>query len=300
MEVTSPTASTLPSTAPSRRGQWKVIALAVLMLVLLVAHAPSLGATVHKWQHDPQYSHGYLVPVFALVLLWKRRALYQPGQWCYSWWALALLAASEATRLAAGHYGLVWPEAITVVSSIFALVWLVGGRPALRWAWPAIGFLVFMIPLPYRVEVSMAAPLQRLATEASAYALQTLGLPAVPEGNNILIGEVTLGIVEACSGLRMLVVFVALAAAVCLWTPRPLPDQCAILLSAVPIAIVTNVLRITATGMLHVYTSSELANLVFHDLAGWLMMPCALAFLAIELWLLERTWIQESGVGIRG
>lgn len=169
---------------------------------------------------------------------------------------------------------------------------LLGGWRSLRWAWPAIAFLFFMLPLPYGLEIALAHPLQRLATEASTYALQTVGFAALSEGNVIIIlndiGETRIGVVEACSGLSMLMTFFALATAVALLIQRPLIDRIVILLSSVPIALFTNVMRITATGILHEKAGKALADAVFHDFAGWLMIPIALGLLWIELWLLVR------------
>jgi exosortase len=145
--------------------------------------------------------------------------------------------------------------------------------------------------MPYRVEILLGFPLQRLATEASTYVLQTLGQPAVAEGNTILIRDFKLGIVEACSGLRMLVTFVTFSTAVCLVVKKPFSDKLLILLSAIPIALATNVIRIVVTGLMYLHVSGETAHVFFHDLAGWFMMPLALAFLWAELWVLRRLFV---------
>src|SRR5262249_50759240 len=147
---------------------------------------------------------------------------------------------------------------------------------------------------PYRASTAMAGPLQTFATETSTFLLQTLGTPAVSEGNVILLNDVEIGVVEACSGLRMLVIFFALSTAVALVIRRPLWEKALLVSSAIPIALVVNVLRITVTGAMHELASAstvithEMANTVFHDLAGWLMMPAALGALALELVLLKR------------
>jgi len=113
--------------------------------------------------------------------------------------------------------------------------------------------------------------------------LQTLGMPAVAEGNVILLNEASLGIVEACSGLRMLVVFFALSTAVALVARRPFWERVFLVFSAIPIALFTNVVRITATGVAYETVGGETGQFIFHDLAGWLMMPLALALLGIGL-----------------
>jgi exosortase len=146
-----------------------------------------------------------------------------------------------------------------------------------------------MVPLPYRLEVALAHPLQRLGTWASTYALQTLGFAAFAEGNVIRMRPVRIGVVEACSGLSMLVIFFALSTAVAVLANRPLWERLLLVASAVPIAVAANVTRITVTGVLHKWVGRELADYVFHDLAGWLTMPLALGMLWAELRLLA--WV---------
>ena len=169
---------------------------------------------------------------------------------------------------------------------------LAGGWACLRWAGPSIAFLIFMIPLPYRVEYLLGSPLQSFATAASTYALQTLGLPAVAEGNVILIDDSRIGVVEACNGMGMLFMFFAFTTAVILVNRRRLTDRVVIFLSAIPISLFANIVRITLTGFLHVTVGGKVADTFYHDMAGWLMMPLALALLWAELFLLSRMFIE--------
>jgi exosortase len=145
-----------------------------------------------------------------------------------------------------------------------------------------------MVPLPFRIDTALAQPLRRFATAASAYLLQTLGLPAFAEGNVIVVEDLRLGVVNACSGLGMLMTFFALATAVAVLIDRPLSDRFVLIASAAPIAILANIVRITATALAHRAWGPDAAHLVLHDLAGWLMMPLALGILALELSLLRR------------
>jgi exosortase len=146
--------------------------------------------------------------------------------------------------------------------------------------------------LPNRVEFMLAHPLQRVATIASTYALQTLGVSAFSEGNVIRMGQIPLNVAEACSGLSMLMIFFALTTAVLILYQRPWLDRVLILLSAAPIALIANISRITVTGLAHKLVGPELADLVFHGLAGWLMMVLALGLLWVEFRVLA--WVFET------
>jgi len=98
-----------------------------------------------------------------------------------------------------------------------------------------VGISDFHVPLPSFLDSGLLGPLQRLATECSTYCLQTLGIAAVNEGNRIALGEINLDIVEACSGLRMLTIFGAIAVAITMVTDRPWWEKMIIVASAVPL-----------------------------------------------------------------
>lgn len=262
---------------------------------LLWAYWTTLGDITFRWNHDPQYSHGYLVPVFAVALLWLRRRRLPELPLRPSMWGLSLVAVAVALRLGGTYYHFAWFDAVSFVVCVTGVVLAVGGRKAWRWAAPSLGFLVFMIPLPHRLAVALTDPLQRLATLASTFVLQTVGLPAVADGNVIHLNDVELGVVEACSGLRMLMTFFALSTAVVLVVKRPLWEKLVLVFSAVPIALLVNVTRITATGILHETAGRAVADAVFHDLAGWLMMPLALGLMWVELTVLTNLFLDPPG-----
>jgi exosortase len=269
---------------------------ATIVLTLLVATGifwvfwSALGTMAVRWSHDPRYSHGFLVPVFAMVLLWLRRTMLVPSS--PSWWGVALIAVGALLKLAGAYVFLEWFEDAALIPMLAGLLVLIGGWPWLRWSWPALVFLIFMVPLPYRVERALGGPLQMLATLSSTFFLQTIGLPAVSEGNIIHIDQASIGVVEACNGLGMLVMFAAFATAAVFVVRRPLADKVVILLSAVPIAVAANVLRITITGLLEVTVGGGVADVFYHDMAGWLMMPLALGMLWLELFLLSHMLIE--------
>ncbi len=187
-----------------------------------------------------------------------------------------------------------WLDAISLLVSLTGLVILCSGWATLPWAWPSLAFLIFMVPLPYRVETALGFPLQRMATEASTYALQVFGLPAFSSGNTIVIDDFRIGVVDACNGLGMSYMFLALSVAAAIMVARPPLDRFLLILGAIPIALVVNVARIVATGLLHVMVGRRIADAVYHDLAGWLMMLVALAILFIECRLLSHLFIESD------
>lgn len=266
----------------------------VVLLLVFWAYAPTLAAMAQRWSDDPKYSHGFLVPIFAAIVLWVRKPAHPEVEFQLSWGGIPWLAAAALMRLAAAAFYLEWLDALSLLPALLGICALLGGRPALLWAWPSVLFLIFMMPAPYTLEVALAQPLQRVATSLSTYLLQTCGLPAVAEGNVIWINEIRLGVVEACSGLGMLITFFALSTAVALVLARSATERVVLFLSAIPIAVITNVMRITLTGILYVTVGGDFARVVYHDLAGWLMMPLALCLLWLELKFLTCLFIDPE------
>lgn len=274
---------------------WAVpLPLTLLISAVVWASWPAFSDMSQVWSGDPRYSHGFLVPLFALYLLWHRRKFLvtaEPG--AAAWWlGVPLLLIGAGLKIAGGRYFITWFDGISLLPTLAGICVILGGRSALRWALPAIGFLFFMIPLPYRLENAIGPPLQRLATIVSTYILQTFGLPAQAEGNIINLEDVQIGVVEACNGLGMLMMFFAYATAVAMVIRRPLVDRVLLVLSAAPIAMFANILRIATTGLLHAFSTRAIADHVYHDLAGWLMMPMALLMFGAELFILSRLFIE--------
>ena len=279
-----------------------------LSLILVVAYFNTLSRISQAWT-TPQYSHGYLVPLFAAVLLWLRREPFVRVPAIHRWWGAALLAVGVVLRAVGTRYVLFTFDNIAIIPCLMGIFIMVGGLRTIRWAGPPIVFLVFMLPWPRILVDGILRPLQTMATACSLYTLQTLGVDAFRVGNRIELEMSTLGVVDACSGLRMLTIFVALAAAIAMIaTSRPLWERLIILISAVPIALTVNVIRITLTGLLYnLHIGQEFAHQLVHDWAGYFMMPMALGLLFLELQILSRLIIEVSpqhglapaGIGIQ-
>lgn len=275
--------SNLPITRDSRTTQGSLVVL--LAAGLIWSYWSTFTVLRDRWSADPLYAHGFLVPLVAMGILWWRKdllknAVFEPSLLL----GLPMLAIGIGLRLAAARLYLEWFDGLSFVPCVAGAVLLLGGKPLFNAVWPAVAYLVFMVPLPFQLESVASGPLQAIATKSSTFALQLFGFPAGHDGNVITINDARISVAEACSGLRMLVVFFAATAAVTLCSTKPLWERAVVLLSAVPIAIVCNVIRITATGVLFETVGSATAKAFFHDFAGWLMMLMAIGFLKLELW----------------
>lgn len=252
------------------------------------AYWSTFASIGERWATDPQYAHGFLVPVFAGYLLWRRREQLSRSDFCSRWWGVGVILVGLGLRYAGFVLYQPWLDAGSFLVVLTGIAVATGGRRALVWTAPAILFLAFTVPLPFRIQMALGGTLQEAATFASTYVLQTLGVPAISEGNVILLTDSRLGVVEACNGLSMLVTFFALATAVAILAPRSLVERLIIVASAIPIAIAANVARITLTGVLFEAERGDWARAVFHDFAGWIMMPLAIVLLLGELFVLKR------------
>ncbi len=340
----------------------RVLTIVALLATCLWAYWPSFVEMADKWSRRPEYSHGWMVPLAGVFILWHRRDMLgevKPrklasvawimipgviawlGPWMFevegsiwtavqasgvflslvgfaallagwldntdvqpSWWGLAVLLLAVAVRLYAASHFLEWIDFVSLIPFVAGMVLLFGGKRIFRWSWVVIAFLFFMIPLPFTLEVALRDPLRAAGTFASTYAMQTLGLPAFAEGNVVTVNDVRIDIVEACSGLRMMMVFFALSVGLAIIIERPLWQRLLIACSAIPIALITNILRITFTGLLYVWGYDELADDFFHDFAGWVMPLMAVGLLRLELWYLDHLFIIDEkkplDFGMRG
>ena len=228
-----------------QRTPWYIVG--GLTLAIVVAYFNTLKMIAVRWTDD-QYSHGFLVPIFAAVLIAMLRRPFRPVPTAERWWGIAILGAGLMFRLGCAYYHSITANAVSIIPTLTGVFVIAGGWSALRWSWAPVAFLVFMIPLPDMMEQSFLEPLQHIATVASTYTLQTIGVDATNQGNQIYTGGATpLNVAEQCSGLRMATIFLAMSVAMSLIIERPWWTKVVIILSGIPIAIIVNVIRITVT-----------------------------------------------------
>lgn len=263
--------------------------------ILSVIYWPILRDLAWQWWDDPNYSHGFVVPLFSAFLVWSRRdelrGLVTTGHWTG---LLVLLAG--VTALVVGEVG---SENVLSRSSLIAiltgLVLFNVGWPFVRAMAFPLAFLFFMIPLPATVLYAITFPLQRLAAQNAAWALDMLGVPVLMDGNILHLSRISLGVVEACSGIRSLISLVAVAVA---WAYLTLPGAVSMLslaAAAVPITILANAIRVVTTGLIGQWLGIEYAQGFFHSASGWVIFLIAFAGLAIVHVALQ--WVRRHARG---
>jgi exosortase len=291
----------LAQSPPARLPEWRdlnpaaVVAGSLLALSLLWAYAANFLDLGRRWINDPNYTHGFLVVPIALAILWQRRDILMQVSVVPSLWGWVALGGVLAVRVYLYDRNEQWLEAATFPLAVAALsLALLGWRIAWR-ILPAVVFLWLMLPLPPAVNTLLAEPLQTLATIGSTALLQVMGLPVVSEGHVILIGAERLEVAQACNGLSMLLSFVTLISATALLArSRPLRERIVLLVSTIPIALISNILRIAATAWAYHLLGAKTGEKIAHNTAGWLMMPIALALCWLELKLLSWLIIEEE------
>lgn len=252
-----------------------LLGLIVPLTVLVWAYWTTFHDLARVWAANPSYSHGFLVLLFAIFLLWFRRDLVEPDNLRPNYFGFPVLALSVAMRFGGPVFSHLWLDLLSLIPAVAGVFLLVGGVHGLRWAWPTSLFLFFLVPLPVGLMNLLSGLLQQVATLGSTSLMQCVGVESSP------VGKVVLGD-DSGSGLRLLMVFLALSSAIVLIIKRSGLQKSILLVSAVPISIGVNILRISATGILHEMVKSETLNGFFHDVAGWFMMPCALVLLWCE------------------
>ena len=274
----------------------RLVSLWIVAAVLGWVYLPNLRSLITTWNQDPNYSHGFLVLPLALIMLWRRCTAGGPPMlkpWRWGWITLGVLLVIRAVCYERGSE---WSETATLLPVIACLALTFGGWPLLGRIWPAIAFLVFMLPLPQSVNSMLSQPLQRFATLGSCTLLKLTGLWIVGEGNVIIVDADPLEVAAACNGLSMLMCLSATVAAMTILLPLEIWKRIVLLASIIPVALISNILRISATAWCYHLLGAESGRHFAHDAAGWLMMPMALILVSIELRLLSWLVIAEEEI----
>ena len=299
--------------------------IAVIGGLLCFLFRPELERIVRLWLTDASWSHGFLIPLFSLYFVNQRRddilaleyardPLFRllrgrkpgrlpPGGTRPSYLGLLLLLGT----LAFYGFNLVSPSGyayfrpLSVIAALGAVVLFLGGWPLVRHTWLPILFLVFAVPLPRRYYVGLTMPMRKIAASVATALLNLVGgveasatgviIDVVYQGRRL---EPGLNVAEACSGMRLLMAFLALGVAMAYLHQRPLWQRLVLLASTVPIAIFCNIVRVTATGFIYVFLHPEFTQGVYHDLLGLAMLPLAFGLYGFLAWFMSSLFVEED------
>jgi exosortase len=315
-----------PFSIPAPKHVWRILAIAS---AIVFSYATVLVKLGHNWWTDENYSHGLLIPFIIGYIVWSQRERFSRtaqrpvmgiGLTAVLVAILALWAGTAGAEL--------FTQRISLVLILAATVTYFWGFALLRLLLVPLFLLVLAIPIPAIVFNKIAFPLQLFASRCAVWAMIAFDIPVLRQGNVIelmprgAIETKKLEVVEACSGIRSLMTLVTLAVVFAYFThpregngtdnenPRndsnpqtPSPATRAIsllkgygfwrstiiLLSAIPIAIFTNALRVSGTGVLAHYYGTKVADGFFHSFSGWVIYVVAFLMLFGVGWILDRT-----------
>ena len=270
---------------------WQVGVLAALSLWL---YWSTLAHLISQWWTDPNFSHGFFVPLFSAFVIWQERdrlARITPQP---SWGGLGVVLAG-LTVLIVGRLGAeLFLDRSSLLLVLAGIVILFFGWTLFRAVFFPWAFLILMIPIPTIVFNQITFPLQLLASKVAATVLPVFGVPILREGNVINLPSMALEVAEACSGIRSLMSLVTLAIIYGYLMEKRLWVRWVLALASVPIAVAANSIRIIGTGLLVQYWDAEKAQGYFHASWGWIIFVISLIML-YALHALIRILFPEKG-----
>ncbi|HEX8178428.1 MAG TPA: exosortase [Pyrinomonadaceae bacterium] len=274
-------------------------------------YATMLRKLAGQWWTDENYSHGLLIPFIIGYILWAERGrLADAPKRPVLWWGAAAVVLAFCTLLAGTAGAELYLQRTSLVLMLAGVVLYFWGWRVLRLALVPLALLALAIPIPALIFNQIAFPLQLFASRCAVWAMRLFDIPVLRQGNVIELmplGATTtkkLEVVEACSGIRSLMTLVTLAVVFAYFThPRGGDDErggrfsflkrygfwrsTIIVLSAIPIAIVTNAARVSGTGVLARYYGTKVADGFFHEFSGWVVYIVAFLLLFAVGWLLD-------------
>jgi exosortase len=259
-------------------------------------YAGVLKSLVFQWWSDPNYGHGFFVPLFSCYILWHERE---------HWTTLEIKPSNFGFAVMLGAVGLLLLGSLgaELFISRFSLLVLLAGIILFLAGWKVLaavsfplGYLVWMIPIPAIVFNQITFPLQLMASRLAAAGLELVQVPVLRDGNVLVMSNYSLEVVEACSGIRSLTTLIALAFAYGYFAEPRRWMRYVLALLTIPIAIVTNAIRILGAGMLAHRYGPTIAEGFLHGFSGWLIFVSALVLMFLCHWILRRALkAQEAG-----
>jgi len=268
----------------------------ILFLLAAWLYAPFVVRLASQWWQDPNYTHGFFVPMFSLFLLWERRAKLAALRIKPAWPGLVMLLFALWTLILGTIKSEFFLYRLSVLLFIAGVVvFLAGWKHLVAISFP-LAFLVLMIPSSTLLE-QITFPLQIIASKTATFLLMLAGVPAVREGNIILLPSAQLEVAEACSGIRSLFSLLTLTIVYGYLAETKTGVRVLLALMAVPIAVLANALRIAFTGLVVEHWGVEHAEGTVHLLSGWLVFVASLALIFLLHRLIQVLWLSQGELG---
>jgi len=268
------------------------------IVFIMLFHSP-IAELFHDWDTDPNYGHGLLIPIVTCYLLWMMRDELAVIQADPSPWPGFITLVAASLFFVLGTAAAEWFVSRTsMIIFLIGIILVLGGMPVLKKVWFPVCYLFLMIPVPYLIYYKLTFPLQLFSTISAHKVIGIIGIAGIREGNILHFTNYTMEVIEACSGLRSAMVLISLSAVIAYLTPVKKVGKISLFLSAIPVAVAANIVRLIITALLGVFAGAEAASGFLHDLSGMLMFFCGLLGLliirTIILWLSSRKVILAS------
>ncbi len=261
----------------------------VLVVLWVFAFLPIYQELFHTWLNSPNNSHGILVPIISGYLIWRKRRQLVNIKKTGSLSGVIVLSVSLAIYIIAYAGSLAVVCRTMIVFSLIGLVMAYFGTQVTKQLLFPLLFLLFMVPVPDSIYTLFAFPLQLFATKVSTSLIQAIGISAYREGNMVYFANTQLEIAEACSGLRSMMAFLMLASLFAyLLNNEKKVKRVLMIMSAIPLALVANIFRVTGTGILASIYGDKVARGFLHEFSGLAVFATGFIIMYFEFWLLDR------------
>lgn len=278
-------ASNLKSLTSNRRALLKS---AIIVACLVLLYFRVLQGLVSDWIHMPDFSHGFLIPIVSFYFVYERRKELSALSPSTAWGGIGLIVLGILFFLLGNLATEFFTMRFSMLVVLGGIVLFLLGKEFFKTLLFPIVFLIFMIPIPSVLMDRITFPMQLFASKVAAKSLYLIGIPALREGNIILLANTSLEVAEACSGIRSLISLLALSVVFAYFSQKTTLKRVLLVLSTFPIAIIANAARVTGTGILAHHYGDKVAQGFFHGFSGWILFVVAFICLFIVGSLLSR------------